>query len=274
MHVGILTAPFHNDPLETILDLARGTDFKSLEVDASPGSAHFDMENPEKLAEEAGAAGLEISSLGTYMNPTNADEAAREETQQHILKVAKLCRRAGTDTLCLLGGLPPAGMSKEETLEKILAPFTRELAKVAADEGIKIGFENWTATVLGHLGQWDLFFFDLVPDENIGLNFDPSHLYWQDIDYMMAIERYADRIFHTHAKDTEVIEHKKSFVGNQGQGWWRYVIPGYGHLDWGAYIGRLRLHGYDGVLSIEHEDGAVGREEGFLQGLRHLQQFC
>ena len=57
---------------------------------------------------------------------------------------------------------------------------------------------------------------------------------------MTAVERYAPRIFHTHAKDTEIVAHKRAFLGNQTYGWWRYVIPGYGEIDWGIYVSRLR----------------------------------
>ena len=108
---------------------------------------------------------------------------------------------------------------------------------------------------------------------NLGLNFDPSHLYWLGIDYLAAVHEFASRIFHTHAKDTIIYREVLRNVGVQGRGWWRYVIPGLGNIDWGEYIGTLRKVGYDGVLSIEHEDGSVGREEGFRLGVQHLSQF-
>jgi sugar phosphate isomerase/epimerase len=112
-----------------------------------------------------------------------------------------------------------------------------------------------------------------VPDANLGLNFDPSHLHWQGIDYLEAVDWFKDRIFHTHAKDVEIKRHMLRWVGNQSGGWWRYVIPGYGEINWGVYIARLRAAGYNGVLSIEHEDSAFGVEEGFIKGQRHLAQY-
>ncbi len=124
-----------------------------------------------------------------------------------------------------------------------------------------------------HLGQWELMF-DLVPDENFGLNFDPSHLLVQDIDYLAAVDEFAERIFHTHAKDTEVRYNQKGYLGTNTDDWWRFVIPGFGEIDWGVYISRLRHNGFDGVLSIEHEDNAWPREAGFVKGLEHLRQFC
>ena len=66
---------------------------------------------------------------------------------------------------------------------------------------------------------------------------------------------------------------KRRTVGNQGSGWWRYVIPGLGRIQWGQYIAALRRNGYNGVISIEHEDDSLEREEGFLIGKKYLEQF-
>lgn len=273
MEVGMLTAPFHGESLDTVIAFASPAGFAALEVQAAPGSTHFDPDQPERLAEAAAAADLRVSSLAAYLDISNSDESVRAENQAHLRKIVQVAPRAGTDIVCCLAGLPPAGMTREETLEQIAAPFFRELAAEAADRGVKLALENWAATNIMNLPQWDLIF-ELVPAANFGLNFDPSHLVWQDIDYLMAVERYADRLFHTHAKDTEIVAHHRAFRGNQASGWWRYVIPGFGEIDWGTYIARLRANGYDGVLSIEHEDSTVGREEGFVLGLRHLQQWC
>lgn len=272
MHVGMLTTPFAGDSLDTVVDFACQSGLECLEVCATEDCKHFDIENTEKWAQRIREAGLCITSLAAYTDTTAGDESQREHNQQWLLRLVDACSQAGTDVLCCMAGLPPAGMSREETLEQLAAPFFRSLCAQAAGAGIKIALENWTATNIMHLGQWDCLF-ELVPDENLGLNFDPSHLVWQDIDYLAAVEKFADRIFHTHAKDTEILAHKRAYIGNQSQGWWRYVIPGFGVIDWGVYIGRLRDNGYDGVLSIEHEDATWSREEGFIKGNQYLQQF-
>ena len=72
----------------------------------------------------------------------------------------------------------------------------------------------------------------------------------------------------------QVVVLTASHVGNYGRGWWRYVIPGFGNIDWGEYVTHLRMNGYDGVMSIEHEDGSQTREEGFIRGAVYLEQFC
>ena len=81
------------------------------------------------------------------------------------------------------------------------------------------------------------------------------------------------RIFHTHAKDVTISRKRLSRLGCLDGGWWQYSIPGSGDVKWGEYVRTLRRVGYDGVLSIEHEDGAVGVEEGFVKGLRFLSTY-
>ena len=279
MQVGILTAPFRNETMQTVVSFASEGGFDTLEIDVRPGCEHLNVVDfDEGAAGEAIAqvrdAGLEISGLACYLDISAGDEAERAQMQAHLRAAVQTAAANDIEVVCCTAGLPPEGMTREETIEQIAAPFFRELCEQAGEKGIKLGLENWFATNIEHLGQWDLIF-EQVPAENFGLNFDPSHLLWQDIDYLYAVEKFADRIFHTHAKDTEVLAHKRAYLGNQAaRGWWRYVIPGYGESDWGVYIARLKDNGFDGVLSIEHEDRALGREEGFLKALAHLRQFA
>ena len=112
-----------------------------------------------------------------------------------------------------------------------------------------------------------------MPDENFGLNFDPSHLLWQEIDYLAAVAEFAPRIFHTHAKDCVIDDAALRRLGVLERGWWRYSIPGTGRVAWGEYLGRLRDVGFDGAVSIEHEDRTFGAEEGFRAGARFLRQW-
>ena len=157
-----------------------------------------------------------------------------------------------------------------------LAPGDFELSVdfgFATQRIVNVALENYFKTNLQGLAHWEKVF-EVVPAPNFGLNFDPSHLCWQQIDYIDAVYRYRDRIFHTHAKDTEIRDHDLRYLGNQAPGWWPYCIPGYGRIHWGQYIAALKSVGYDGVLCIEHEDNALGREEGFLKGLTHLRQFA
>ena len=276
MQVGILTSPFGKEPLDDVIRFAGKYGFDALEVASGPGAKHIDITNlPDsrvseikKLLDENKVV---ISSLAWYTNMTDVDK--REETAKNFRLLVDCAHRLGVEVVCTLAGMPVAGKDKLKTIEEDCAAIFPPLVEYAAGKGIKVALENWFATCLQGLAQFDRMF-EVVPHENFGLNFDPSHLMWQGIDYVGAVERYAKRIFHTHAKDTEVRDDKLAYLGNQMGGWWRYVIPGFGRVKWGEYIAALRRNGYNGALSIEQEDGAIGREEGFIKGLKYLRLFA
>lgn len=270
MKVGMLTAPYHSDDFDTVLDFAAQAGFDSLEI-RTP-TAHCNPDKTDFVAMEAAVheAGLEISSLAAYVDITHADEATRNANREILAKCLQALDKMECKTLCVLAGLPPAGMTREKSIVESAAPFYREFAKQAAGVGVTLAMENWFGTNIRSLSQWELIFNE-VPAENFGLNFDPSHLHWQGIDVIGAVDKFASRIFHTHAKDVEINHNKLAWLGNQESGWWRYVIPGFGEINWGVYIAALRRNGFNGVLSIEHEDSAVGREEGFELGLGYLR---
>lgn len=276
MQVGILTSPFRNEPLEDVIAFAGANDFDALEVSSGPGAKHIDISGLtdarvseiKKLLE---ANKVAISSLAWYTNMTNPE--GREETAKNFRLLIDCAVRLDVAVVCTLAGMPVAGKDKLKTIAEDGAAVFPPLVEYAASKGIKVALENWYATNIQGLAHFDKMF-EVVPHENFGLNFDPSHLLHQDIDYIAAVDRFAKRIFHTHAKDTEVRDDKLAYLGNQMGGWWRYVIPGFGRVKWGEYIAALRRNGYNGVLSIEHEDGALGREEGFIKGKNYLRMFA
>lgn len=277
MYVGILTAPFSRESMEVVAAFAGEYGFGGLEIGTGPGSKHIDtntftQKDADALRDLLDRRALQISSLAAYTNLTDGDPEKRKANIQTVHRAIDIAVWLGVDVVCTLAGLPPAGKDKYKVIEEDCAQVFPPLLEYAESKGIKIALENWTATNIQHLGHWQRLF-EVLPHANFGLNFDPSHLYWQDIDYIEAVDKFAPRIFHTHAKDTEIKAHRRRWVGNHGDGWWRYVIPGLGQIQWGEYIAALRRNGYNGVLSIEHEDDAVEREEGFLIGKKYLEQF-
>ncbi len=272
MYVGLLTAPFGGESLDTIIDFATEAGITGLEIAAGPGghvdTNTFTQDEAKKVREKTDAGGLIITSLAHYVDVCDG----KPETTENFEKAMQAASWLGIDVVCSMAGMPVDGKTKHETIQEVLPVFYKPILAKARDMGLKVAMENWTATNIQDFSHWDLVF-DVLPDENLGLNYDPSHLIWQGIDYLAGVDIYKDRIFHTHAKDTDMRDHVRRHVGYLGGGWWRYVIPGFGQIDWGTYIERLYNIGYDGVLSIEHEDGAQGREEGFIRGMRHLSQF-
>jgi sugar phosphate isomerase/epimerase len=170
----------------------------------------------------------------------------------------------------------------------------KDLVSYAEKKGIKLIIENCPMEGWQLPGQpgtisftpelWREMF-KRVPNKNFGLNYDPSHLRFQLIDYLAPIAEFRDRIFHVHAKDAEVFEDKLAEYGvfnkqldGGGTGYWQFRMPGMGQVDFQAFIKALKENGYDGVISIEHEDPMYeGSEEkvkeGLLIGKRHLDKY-
>jgi len=272
MQIGFLTSCMGKKSLEEVVQTASRLGFDALEVSVGHLPADRALSEPSKIKDLFAENGLAISSLAAYGNLLDPDEAKRQAAIENFKKNIDAAVALGTPVVCTLAGMPLPGKSKEQTIaEDFKAVFT-PIAQYAEDKGIKIAFENWFPTLLQHFDLWDAIL-DAVPSPAVGFNYDPSHLIWQGIDYLGGVDRYKDRIFHTHAKDTEIRAEVLARRGCLANGWWRYVIPGYGSVEWGKYVARLRRAGYDGVLSIEHEDGAFGPEAGLEKGISYLRLF-
>lgn len=276
MHVGMLTAPVTNLSLDEVLDMAKRCHVSALEVISGPGNRQIDPMNftqadadtvNQKLAER----GLEISALSDYTNAAAAGKTA--EVQRVAKKVIDAAALLGVPTICMITGIPRPGISSIDMIKHVLPGIFRPIVDHGKERGVNVAIENWYATCLQGIDTFDCLL-ETFPDKNFGLNYDPSHLVHQDIDITIPVTRYSKRIFHTHAKDCLIDEPRRKFVGSLGNGWWRYVIPGYGDIKWGQYIAELREVGYKGVLSIEHEDNTFAPEPGFHHGAHYLDPYC
>jgi sugar phosphate isomerase/epimerase len=273
MHVGILTTPLRTMPLDELVPWAAGQGIRALELDVRPGAA-LDATAPdeatvERLPELLAAHGLRLSSLACYVPFAGVPEDRAAAGRRALGGAIALAPRLGVATVGTLAGFPAPGKDRARTIAEDLPAIFRPLLDLAGWHGVRLALENWYATNIQHLDHWDALF-TALPDTHLGLNFDPSHLDWQGIDVDAAAREFRDRIFHVHAKDVAVDRAKLARVGSQGEGWWRYVLPGYGRIGWGQFVGLLREIGYDDVLSIEHEDKAFPPQEGFAKAARHL----
>ncbi len=273
MHVGLLTAPFGKKSFEEVCSWAGKNHFAALEVTLG----HLPS---DKVLARGGAKAtrallkrhkLEISALAAYMNILPTDLAERKKNLTMLRAAIDAASALEVKTVCTLAGFPLPGKTKMQTIEQDLPGTLGPLLEHAAGKGVQIAFENWFETNIQHLDHWRRLF-EVVPQKNLGLNYDPSHLFWMGIDHIGAVYEFRDRIFHSHAKDVEILDWKLKRLGVREGGWWRYVIPGFGRIPWGEYIAALRQIGYDDVLSIEHEDSSVDAESGFLKGREHLEQ--
>ncbi|OPJ63248.1 sugar phosphate isomerase/epimerase family protein [Clostridium oryzae] len=296
MYVGLLTVSLGNMPLKEKAKWASEQGFKSLEIACWPAdnsrdysSCDIDVENFSKeQAEEIKAYfkeyGLTISSLAYYDNNLINDLSKRKEINNHF----KRC----VDAAVLLE-VPAVGTFVGRNIDKSIEDNFDEFEKVfvdlvgyAEERGIKVIIENcamqgWQVkglpgTISFAPELWREMF-RRVPNKNFGLNYDPSHLHSMLMDYISPIKEFKDRIFHVHAKDAEVFEDKLKQYGafnkqlnssSEDFGYWRYRMPGLGQIDWAQLIKELKKIGYDGVISIEHEDPVYeGSEEKVKAGL-------
>lgn len=227
--------------------------------------------------------GLIVHSAGPLFLPDMSDETTRQEEISRLAREAiESAARQGVPTITTIIGRAP-DRSGDDNIAIFNELFT-SLAKFAEQEGVRLAFENWprNGTMLATTPEmWDAMF-TAVPSAALGLCYDPSHLYWQGIEYIQPIWDFQDRIYHAHAKDTEVLESSRNLYGTYGRqladttpaNWWRYRLPGYGAVDWHRYLDTLYQIGYNEVLSVEHEDPVWSvTAEAALRGLQLTRQY-
>ncbi|MBN1466205.1 sugar phosphate isomerase/epimerase [candidate division KSB1 bacterium] len=305
MKLGFLTACLPNVALSDLVSWAAQQGFQALELAAWPvdsardyqarqiDAARFSQADAERVKELFAAHHLAISAMAYYENNVHPDLALRRQYHAHLKKVIDAAALLEVSLVgTFVGGRPDK--SPADNLKEIGQVF-RELVAYAQDRGVKLmiencPMENWVAFgVPGNYAYspelWEALFNE-VPDDGFGLNLDPSHLHWLGIDCERTVRDFSSKIFHTHAKDAEMLRDGMNSYGILGRqldpepwksGWWRYRIPGSGEIDWRRFISALRECGYDGVLSIEHEDPVwEGSEEKIKKGLalahQHLAQ--
>ena len=288
MKLGFFTAALPDMNLEQVATWAAESNFQTLEIACWPagkaerryaGVSHIDVaeldkSGAKKIRKMLNGLNLDISSLGFYPNPLHPDAAVRKGAFDHIKKVVDA---AVLLEVPIVGTFIGADQSKSaaenlETFGKLWPP----IITYARERGIKIAIENcpmlWHDTWPG--GQnvaysptiWTKMF-EMIPDDNFGLNYDPSHLIWQFIDEVKPIREFKDRIFHVHAKDMWLDREKLSRDGilSAGVGWAIPRLPGLGETRWGELIAALYANGYDYVISIEHEDRAFEKTEELVK---------
>jgi sugar phosphate isomerase/epimerase len=279
MKLGLLTAAFPDETLDEVAEWAAASGFETLEVACWPaaegavrryaGVSHIDVTALDEAGARAivdglAARGLEISALAYYPNPLDADPAERERVAAHLRRVIDAAQLLGVPAVGTF-----VGRDRTRSVEDNFAVFDEVwpgLVAHAAGRGVRIAIENcpmifsgdeWPGgNNLAHSPAIWREMFRRVPDEHFGLNLDPSHLVWQRIDCERAIYEFGDRIFHTHGKDVEVradglYDHG---VMSAGVGWQVPRLCGLGQVDWPRFFAALYAVGYDGAVSIEHED--------------------
>jgi sugar phosphate isomerase/epimerase len=281
MKLGFNTLCLHKNSLEEVAEFAGEQGFSTLEVFCPPAeenrSTHIDVdtldeEKSVKIKSLLEKFGLEISCLSWYTNPL-AGENGQSQFTKHLTKLIDAASLLGVKNVSTFTGYIP-GYSIEENINAIAGIFP-PLLTYAGNKNVNILLEN-TPMLVGedHAGNfafspeiWDLVF-TKIPDSNFGLNYDPSHLYWLGIDYILFLKIFQERIFHVQAKDAVILVERLRMTGILGDNWFQYKLPGFGSIEWKKFIPSLYESGYDGVVSIENEDQHwIGSSDKAKRGL-------
>jgi sugar phosphate isomerase/epimerase len=229
-----------------------------------------------------------ISALGYYPNPLDADPEKSEFYLAHIRRVIDAAALLGVDTVNTFIGRDPM-TDLEANFERFAALWPPVIAYAEA-RGVRVAIENcpmyftrdeWPAgkNLAFSPAIWRRMF-AAIPSRNFGLNYDPSHLLWQQIDYLRPIYEFKDRIFHVHLKDAKIDHDRLADVGilSTPLEFHQPKLPGLGDVDWGRFVSALSDVRYDGPACIEVEDRAFeadldARKAAILQSERYLRQF-
>jgi len=309
MDVGVLTVALGEEPLDQTLEYLSDIGVGAVEFACGGfvGDSHLTREEylddeaaQRELLELVDDHDLEISALSTHNNPLHPDDDRADRAVTEIQEAVRLADQLGVDNVNTFSGLPGGGPNDEvpnwvtapwppehaEALdyqwEEVAIPTWTALAEHADDHGVNICIEMhpnmlvYEPTGLMRLRE--------ATNDRIGANFDPSHLYWQGIDVTEAIRYLGERdaIHHFHAKDTKVYDTNARLKGvldtepytAEADRSWLFRSIGYGHDEahWKDIVSTLRMVGYEGALSIEHEDSLTSGREGLERAIDVLQR--
>jgi sugar phosphate isomerase/epimerase len=260
-----------------------------------PGSDHLDLDslvNDQRRADDYRAmladAGLTISALSCHGNPLHPNPTIAHSYDDVFRKTVCLAQRLDVPVVVTFSGCPgDADDAKhpnwittpwppefldvlEWQWEKKAIPYWCGASSFAANHGVKVALEAHPGFLVYNVDSALRLRHAVGP--NLGVNFDPSHFFWQGVDVPAAIRALGDSIFHVHAKDVALDRQNVAVNGvidtktyrRMADRSWLFRSVGWGHdeLEWKRIVSALRLSGYDYVMSIEHEDALASIDEG------------
>ena len=302
MQLGFVSAIVPELSLEEVFQLASKEGFECVELMCWPtgradrryaGVTHVDVSNfdlraANQIKELSRKHHVEISALGYYPNPLTADQAEARAACDHILKVIDASAMLDVHKVNTFIGRDWT-KSIDDNWPRFLATWEPILHHAESME-VKVGIENcpmlfsrdeWPGgkNLAISPAIWRRMFTD-IPSPSFGLNYDPSHLAWMHMDYLKPMRDFASRIFHVHAKDVRVEQHRLDEVGILAHPLEYHTpkLPGLGCIDWGRFVSVLGDTGYHGPVCVEVEDRAfekslATRKLALRQSHTYLRQF-
>ena len=307
MKLSVLAVALADRPLADALQFLKERGVQQVEVGCGgyPGKAHCDpavlLHDEKKLQEFKDTFkryDLSISALSSHGNAVHPKKEIAKMYHDDFVNAVLLAEKLGVDRVITFSGCPggsPADQQpnwvtcawppeyqeiKKYQWEDVLLPYWEKTAAFAREHGVnKIAFEMHPGFCV--YNPETMLRIRAAIGDTLGANFDPSHLFWQGIDPVRAIRALGDAIYFFHAKDTALDEANvavngvldtKHFSDVKNRSWVFRTI-GYGHdaKVWKDMMSALRIVGYDGPISIEHEDGLMSGEEGLSKAIKFLQ---
>jgi sugar phosphate isomerase/epimerase len=307
MKLGVFAVMFGDMPFEQALDYIKSVGVQAVEIGVGGyvGDAHCkpatilnDSRAAAALKEAVASRGLTISALSAHANPLHPDPAIGEVHRAAVTNAILAAEKLGVETVVTFSGCPGGGPEDKHPnwitcpwppdfsatvkwqWEAVLIPYWRETARFAREHGVRVAIEMHPGFCV-YNAETMLALLDAVGSDCLGTNFDPSHLFWQGADPVHVIRALGKSIFHFHAKDTVIdplnatvngVLDTKSYTDVPRRSW-VFRTVGYGHSEevWRGMISNLQLVGYEGALSIEHEDGLMSKKEGFEKAVALLK---
>ncbi|WP_135855098.1 sugar phosphate isomerase/epimerase family protein [Halorussus salinus] len=309
MEIGVLTVPLTGQPLEEAVSYLDELGVSTIELGCGgyPGEDHLPRNEflgnqtaQAELREMLDEYGMEISALATHNNPLHPDDETATQADTDLREAIELADELDVNTVTCFSGLPAGGPDDEVPnwvtapwpsdhsdahqyqWEEVAIPYWQTVADHAAEHGVEIAIEMHPNMLVYEPSG--LVRLREATNDCIGANFDPSHLYWQGIDVAEAIRFLGehDAIHHVHAKDAKVYKANARTKGvldttpytREGERSWLFRSVGYGHGEdhWKDVVSTLRMVGYDGALSIEHEDSLTSSREGLEKAVDTLER--
>jgi sugar phosphate isomerase/epimerase len=307
MKVGVFAVLFSQRPFEYVLDYIKEAGCEAVEIGTGgyPGDAHCkpkellaDTQARMRFQDQLVRRGIEVSALSCHGNPIHPNADTAKAHDEIFRDTVRLAAELGVGTVITFSGCPGDSDTAKspnwitcpwppdfiETLEwqwnEKVAPYWTDAAAFARQNGVRVAIELHPGFVAYHTESfWRL---REIGGDAIGINFDPSHLFWQGMDPLVCARELGSAIYHVHMKDTWLdqpnirrngVLDTKVYTDEVHRSWiFRTVGYGHGQEFWRSLISELRLAGYDGALSIEHEDSLMSVNEGFTKAVTFLKQ--
>ncbi|MBX3096754.1 MAG: sugar phosphate isomerase/epimerase [Fimbriimonadaceae bacterium] len=309
MRIGLFAALLNDKPLDEVLDFYQAEGLQAIELGggAYPGAAHLDLSTLIKdsaarndLKAKVEDHGLIISAISCHGNPIHPDLRIAKEHHEAFRRSVELAALLGVKTVNGFSGCPGdhAGAKNPNWVtcawpdeyrdildyqwNEVAIPYWTEQNAFLDEHDVNFGIEMHPGFIV--YNNDTLLRLRSAAGNRIGANFDPSHLWWQGIDPLLAVRQLceAGAVFHVHAKDAVIDPvnsghngnlDTKSYGDHRGRAW-QFRSVGYGHGAewWKTFVSDLRRFGYDFVLSIEHEDGLMSAREGLRKAISVLRE--